>query len=280
MRVRFAALALTFGMAAVGLLTAGAQAGYAGIVATTGSATSVTSTSAIVNGVALTINPSSAWVFQYGTSSSYGQYSHGSTVGLGLTAVSEKVTNLTPNTTYHFRLVVIQGDPGNANDYSMGDDVTFTTPPPAPTYATTLVQSRRLAVTKGVTSIRFVCNGGRGSMCQGEIALVAREKGGRLVNCGRGALVARAGDGQLIESRLDWECARLLNEAPGHTVNGEVRVTLAGTQRLVRGFVTFVGSAASNGDRATGSSANTNSGRKHHADTHRSRRHHQRRRHG
>ncbi len=275
MRVRFAALIATFGFAAAGVLAVGAQAGYADIVATTGSATSVTSTSAILNGVALTINPSSGWVFQYGTSTAYGSYSHGSSVGLGLTAVSETVSGLTPGTTYHFRLVVIQGDPGNANDYSTGDDVTFTTapaPPPAPTYGTTSVESHRLAVRRGVTSIRFLCNGKHGALCKGKVALVARNKGGGLVSCGSGSLATSSGHGHAIESRLSSQCMSLLNKTQSHTLTGEVRVTLAGTQQLVRSLVTLVGSAVSSSHRAIVATATS----KHHASTHRRRhaRHH------
>ncbi len=276
MRVRFAALAASFGLATVGLLAAGAQAGYASIVATSGSATSVTSTSAILNGVALTLNPSSAWLFQYGTSSSYGQYSHGSSVALGLTAVSETVSNLTPNTTYHFRLVVVQGDPGNANDYSSGNDVTFTTAPAPPAYGTTSVESHRLAVKGGLTSIRFACSGGHGSLCKGKVALVARNSRGGLVNCGSGALVARGGDRHAIESRLGRACMALLSKSHSHTLSGEVRVTLSGTQHLVRSLVTLVGSVVSNGAGATATLATSHHSKSHHS---KAPKHHHARRH-
>lgn len=245
MRARFAALLATFGLATAGILTAGAQTGYADVFSTTGSATSVTSTSAILNGVSLTINPASAWVFQYGTSSAYGQYSHGSSVGVGLTAVSETVSNLTPNTAYQFRLVVRQGDPGNTGNYSAGGDVTFTTKPAAPaalTYGTTSVASHRLAVKHGTMSIRFLCNGKKGALCKGKVAVVARNQHGHLIGCGSGSLVTSSGHRHEIESALNGRCWTLLSKARTHTLSGEVRVTLAGTQQPLRSFVTLVGS--------------------------------------
>jgi hypothetical protein len=251
MRVRFAAAVAAFGIATAGFLVAGAQAGYADIGATTGAATAVTSTSATLNGVALTINPSSAWLYQYGTSSSYGQYSRGNSVGLGLTAVSQTITGLTPNTTYHFRLIVIQGDPSNADSYSTGEDGTFTTPSPGPTYGATSVQSHLLSVARGVISIRFLCDGSSGSLCKGKVALAARDDHGRRVNCGTGSLVATAGHHHAVASRLSSSCLTLLSKTRSHTLRGELRVTLAGTQKLLKSPVTLVDPVASSTPRAT-----------------------------
>jgi hypothetical protein len=250
MRVRFAAAIAAFGIATAGFLVAGAQAGYADIGATSGAATAVTSTSAMLNGVVLAIAPSSAWVFQYGTSTSYGHYSTGSSVGLGLTAVSQTIRNLAPDTTYHFRLVLVQGNPGIANDYSVGDDRTFTTPPATPSYGTAAVESHLLSVQRGVTAIHFTCDGSSGSLCRGKVTLAARAHG-RLINCGTDSLLASAGHHDAIASRLSSSCLTLLGKARDHTVRAELRVTLDGTQKLLTSLVTIAAPESSHAPRAT-----------------------------
>jgi hypothetical protein len=73
----------------------------------TGSASSVTTTSATLNG---TVNPSSratSWHFEYGTSTSYGKSTAAKDAGSGtsLVAVAAPITGLTGGRTYHFRLV-------------------------------------------------------------------------------------------------------------------------------------------------------------------------------
>ena len=75
--------------------------------ATTGSATSITSTSATLNG---TVNPngvSTGAFFQYGTTTSYGYTTSSQVIGSGTSDVSvtDTLTGLSANTTYHFRIV-------------------------------------------------------------------------------------------------------------------------------------------------------------------------------
>ena len=88
----------------------------------TGSASSVTTTSATLNG---TVNPSSratSWHFDYGTSTSYGKSTASKDAGSGTSpvAVSAGITGLTGGRTYHFRLVATS-DAGT----SRGADQTF-----------------------------------------------------------------------------------------------------------------------------------------------------------
>jgi hypothetical protein len=88
----------------------------------TGSASSVTTTSATLNG---TVNPSSratSWHFDYGTSTSYGKSTAAKDAGSGTSpiAVSAAITGLTGGRTYHFRLVATS-DAGT----SRGADQTF-----------------------------------------------------------------------------------------------------------------------------------------------------------
>jgi RHS repeat-associated protein len=94
-------------------------------VVTTGSATSITSTSATISG---TINPQSlttTYFFCYGTTTNYelGQTVQGTlAASTSNQTVSANLTGLTPNTTYHYRLYAT-----NNQGTQYGDDRTFTT---------------------------------------------------------------------------------------------------------------------------------------------------------
>ena len=88
----------------------------------TGSATSVTSTSATLNG---TVNPNgeaTTYYFEYGVDTSYGSTTSSSSAGSGTSsvAVEAAISGLISNTTYHYRLVAT-----NSEGTSYGDDKTF-----------------------------------------------------------------------------------------------------------------------------------------------------------
>jgi Fibronectin type III domain len=105
----------------------------------TGSASSVTPTSATLNG---TVNPSgraTTWYFEYGTSTSYGTKTQAKDAGSGTSpvAVSAQVTGLKTGSLYHFRIVATS-DAGT----SRGSDQTFR-PAAAPTVATAAASSVR-----------------------------------------------------------------------------------------------------------------------------------------
>lgn len=90
----------------------------------TKSASNISATSATLNG---TLNPngkSTIYNFELGTSISYGTTITNSDLFTGIfdTDVSDEVTDLLPNTTYHYRLVATNSD---GTEY--GDDVEFTT---------------------------------------------------------------------------------------------------------------------------------------------------------
>lgn len=90
---------------------------------TTTDATSVTPTSATLNG---TINPNglaSTYHFEWGTTTSYGNVSTTNSAGSGSAAVpvNAPITGLTAGLTYHFRLTGVNSD-GSTN----GNDMTFT----------------------------------------------------------------------------------------------------------------------------------------------------------
>ena len=91
---------------------------------TTNSASSVTSSSATLNG---TVNPNgeaTTYYFEYGVDTSYGSTTSSSSAGSGTSAVSVNapISGLISDTTYHYRLVAT-----NIQGTSYGDDKTFST---------------------------------------------------------------------------------------------------------------------------------------------------------
>jgi hypothetical protein len=135
----------------VAVSTAGTSRGADGILQTsstpaaaTGSASSIGSTTATLNG---TVNPngrSTTWYFEYGTSTSYGTKTPVKDAGAGTSAttVSVTVTGLTTGRVYHFRLVA-SSDAGT----SRGTDQTFL-PTAVPTVVTKAASSIRDTTTQ------------------------------------------------------------------------------------------------------------------------------------
>ncbi len=101
-------------------------------VATTSAAGSIASTSVKLNGRVDPNGRSTTYLFEYGTTTSYGSKTSSSSAGSGTSsvAVSKTVNGLKPGTLYHFRLVATS-DAGT----STGADLTFTTQAP-PTVTT------------------------------------------------------------------------------------------------------------------------------------------------
>ncbi len=96
----------------------------AGPVAVTGSATSVTTSTATLNGTVDPNGRTTAWYFEYGTSTSYGSKTAERSAGSGTStaSVSAAVSGLTRGRLYHYRLVATS-DAGT----SRGADQTFST---------------------------------------------------------------------------------------------------------------------------------------------------------
>jgi plastocyanin len=112
--------------------------GPAAPVASTETASAVSETEATLNG---TVNPSeqaTTYLFEYGTTTAYGQKTTEESAGSGTSPVAESATvsGLSPSTTYHFRLVA-----KNTTGTRFGADRTFKTtgPPSATTGAATAV---------------------------------------------------------------------------------------------------------------------------------------------
>jgi phosphodiesterase/alkaline phosphatase D-like protein len=108
--------------------------------ATTGAATGVGSTNATLNGTVNANGSSTTVIFEYGLDTSYGftwTADQSPVTGSTNTAVTATISELLPNTLYHFRVVAT-----NANGTTNGADMTFTTlwpPPPVLTLPATAV---------------------------------------------------------------------------------------------------------------------------------------------
>ncbi len=90
----------------------------------TGGPSSVTSTSAVVNGVVNPQGHSTTYFFQYGTTTSYGVQTSPARAGRGTTnvAVHQTLTGLAPGTPYHYRIVA-----QNSGGTATGGDQALTT---------------------------------------------------------------------------------------------------------------------------------------------------------
>jgi len=91
---------------------------------TTGSATSVTASSARLAGSIIPNGQATTWIFEYGTSTGYGSKTPVGNAGSGSksTNVAKSISDLTAGTTYHFRL-----DATNGSGTTYGSDQTFFT---------------------------------------------------------------------------------------------------------------------------------------------------------
>jgi hypothetical protein len=139
-------------VAALAISVAGvdvASAAIAAPAATTTAATNVTSTSATLNGTVTAKGAPTTYHFQYGTSTAYGSVTPNQTQaavnGNNAQPASASVTGLSPNTTYHFRIVATNSA-GTVN----GADLTFKTAAPGGTVGNAVtIRSRPGTVTYG-----------------------------------------------------------------------------------------------------------------------------------
>ncbi len=102
--------------------------------AQTNAATGVTAAGATLNGTVNANNFSTTVTFQYGLTTAYGTTvtaTQSPVTGSSNTVVSKGISGLTPNTTYHFRVVGV-----NAGGTVYAGDLTFTTTAAAPTVTT------------------------------------------------------------------------------------------------------------------------------------------------
>jgi hypothetical protein len=123
-RLRLAIACALIALAAV----PGAAVAAAAPVATTGGAKSVTASSAMLTGAVNPNGQSTTYYFQYGTTTGYGSQTSPASAGSGTmnVNVSSAISSLSPNATYHYRLVA-----QNASGTTFGADKSFKTTKPS-----------------------------------------------------------------------------------------------------------------------------------------------------
>jgi hypothetical protein len=241
-------------MCGAAIMLVGAGVGDAASTpAVTGHASAVTSTSAQLNG---TIDPgglATAWAFQYGPSTSYGQNTTpvGPLTGTTKSSVSTLVRGLQPGTTYHFRLIAVQGaaeTSGDSTGYT-GDDVTFTTSSSGSitttstngsTHAKASLRSRTLHVRGGATLIPWGCSGTQGAKCKVKMSLSARGKNGN-VSCGSGTFSATTGKHRSVRVALGSKCLALVSAASHHRLGATLKAKSTAGSGSLKVHVTLVG---------------------------------------
>jgi hypothetical protein len=120
-------------------------------MATTGAATVISSTGAMLNGTVNANNASTTVTFEYGLTTGYGSTATADVspvTGATNAAVSKGITGLTPNTTYHYRVKAV-----NTAGTTTGSDMTFTTSGAAPTVTATNISISGATGTGGVFKI-------------------------------------------------------------------------------------------------------------------------------
>lgn len=226
-------------------------------IAETGKALSITATSATLTGVVNTTISGTAYAFQYGPTTTYGTNTTPTVLNSppmnGVNAASTSVTKLSPGTTYHFRVVVIEGGSYIGSPVT-GSDATFTTPGSSGKGGGTgntvkhghaTLRSRRLIVHRRFVSIPFRCTGAKGTHCRGTVVLSTRAKLGkskkvRTIRCARASFSILPGHNRTVRTRVSGGCLTLLRKARGHRHGAKLRATFSTHQRPLAASVTLL----------------------------------------
>ena len=151
-RDRRVAIRAVLTLAVAALSVAGfSSSALADAFATTAPATLPTPTSVTLNGYVAATQADTTWLFEYGTTTNYTQATPVQQAALGTTQVSAPVTGLQPGTTYHFQLIVHEGDYSEVD----GGDQTFTTPATPGTVSTT---GQATSITATTAELNAVAN--------------------------------------------------------------------------------------------------------------------------
>lgn len=218
-------------------------------VATTGNATSVTQTSAELNGVIDPTYSDNVWAFEYSTARDFSvnpQVTKPQAVGSGTQAVSATVKGLTPNTTYYYR-VAVYWQPGTGRPtYRTGDTVRFTTLAPAPQqgFGRAALGSAALKVRRGTALVTMRCQSGaaKKSLCLSKLTLTAQvRRHHAAVTCGTGKFSAWAPAARTVVIRLSKTCSNAVRSAHNHRLKATLHAVFLGGQPALSRSVTLRG---------------------------------------
>jgi hypothetical protein len=188
---------------------------------TTQPASNVTTTTAVVNGLVDTGGVATAWQFQWGATAKYGRATPLQQIpaGNGMVPVSWSLTDLSPNTTYHFRLVATTGTGTGYYPLSpfFGQDVSFTTRPSG----TLVLLRHRLTVDNGFVTVPLLCKSGL--TCHGRFTMstLGRIQGTNTfanVLCATTFFTIKPHQVGNVRVRVRHGCLALLNSSRTHSV--------------------------------------------------------------
>jgi hypothetical protein len=208
-------------------------------VATTEPVTATNTTVATLNGLVNTQSFDSIYEFEYGPTLAYGTLTKPAALKGSTTAtpVSVNIAGLKPGSTYHVKLIVLQGSP--YVDASTGADVTFQTltPAQAAKYGTASLKSRTLTVRHGNTVlIVMTCKGAKHAVCHGKVSIAASGK-----RCGSGSFDSSAGHTHTVRAIASSACAKLIKKAKRHRLKATLTAVFTTHQTTFKNTVTLAG---------------------------------------
>jgi len=194
------------------------------ISATTKPAAPVGTTTATLNGVVDTKGAAVTWQFQFGQSIAYNKATPIQTIAAGQSqpvAVSWKLIDLLPNTTYHFRLVAVT-QASSSPVKSEGVDLTFTTKPTGKL----LLTFNQLKVIGGFVFIPLKCQSRLA--CNGLFSITTKTMVGKrghrhlaTVLCSTKFFKIKAGKTVKFKTKVYTACLSLLKHAKGHRIKAQ-----------------------------------------------------------
>jgi hypothetical protein len=204
------------------VLAVGASSAMAAQVASTLPATHVTAKTAVLNGQVATAGLKTAWEFQWGRTTKYGNNTAAQTIpaGQGTRHVSVKISGLKPNTTYHFRLVTttVTGNYHYPVITQVGRDRTFHTK----RIGALILLSKRLRVHHHHVAIPLKC--ASPDTCNGRVTIVTKVKvKGKIGKqiCAVTGYTIRAGKKKVLHPKVKAACYAKLRHARHHRIRGK-----------------------------------------------------------
>jgi hypothetical protein len=185
--------------------------------AATGAASSVSTTSATLNGTANPQGAATSCAFLYGTTTSYGQATPAQSVGSGTAnvSVSAAISGLSANTPYHFQLVCANV----AGSLGFGGDKTFSTLSTT-SRSKVAIGKRKETVSKNGT-VKFSLSCKSSVKCAGRLTL--KSSGTKLANAKSYSIAG--GKTKLISMKLTKKGLKRLKKKKHHRLAARAAAT-------------------------------------------------------